>query len=359
MKPFYFLLATCLWLLFANCKSFRTQRVVAELTQERVQSIPDRFMSDSIQIQYIGCGGFFIRHGQDGLLIDPYFSNAAALAQIKSDTNLIDNFFKQLFNEPKDAEGLVKMTLISHAHHDHLADLPSLYRRNLNQVALQIVGSETAANIFKAFQMPLPRQFHSFDTVFKNNKKATPSVFSANRRIRVTVLLTEHAPHLWKFKIPFIGGSLISIPRKKPRTTFGYKEGMNYSFMIDFLNEQGESVFRIFANAGAAANAPIGFPPPSVLAGKNVDLLLVCAASFQNVKGYPEKLVAHTQPSKIFIAHWEDFFKPIPELIQKPRVVTATNIPKFISRLKKEMTRSGMTPKPIIVSPLTSVVFRF
>ncbi len=331
-----------------------------------------RQTGDSIRIQYIGCGGFLIRYGDEAVLLDPYFSNANVLKKpfqtLQSDTVLIDSFFIQNFKNARDTEGVIKTVLIAHAHHDHLADLPSLLKRNLLIEKITLIGSQTMSHLIQSFGLPLDaeRQIISFNTVFDKKNKPLRYI-SANRRLQITAIKTEHAPHVLRMKLPFIGGEVAEIPEKTPKTSSDFKEGVNYNFMIDFLNAEDSIVFRIFSHAGAAANAPVGFPPPSpnsrdastVLAEKKVDILLLCGANFNQVKGYPEGLVTHIKPEKIIVAHWEDFFTPIPELLKKPRVVPMTNIPKFIKILKKTMSENGIDPQPIIVQPLTSIWLKF
>ena len=95
-------------LFFTHCqtasRAVRISRDIHRSTTEahRLQ----RDTHDSIRIQYIGCGGFLIRYGNEGLLIDPYFSNADVLLKLrqplKSDTALIDNFFVQNVKNTRD-----------------------------------------------------------------------------------------------------------------------------------------------------------------------------------------------------------------------------------------------------------------
>ena len=87
--------------------------------------------------------------------------------------------------------------------------------------------------------------------------------------------------------------------------------------------------------------------------------MLLCGANYNQVKGYPENLIAATKPKKVFVAHWENFFVSIPRLLQKPLVVPITNIPKFLNILKKAMVENGIEPKPIIVQPLTPIFIKY
>lgn len=366
---------TALWAIcfFTNCKNASRARqiqtdIVRSTTEEQYLA---RRTGDSIRIQYIGCGGFLMRYGHESVLLDPYFSNATfgqLLHPLHSDTTLIDNFFVQNLQNRRDTEGVIQTVLIAHAHHDHLADLPSLLKRNLFLEKITLIGSQTMSHIIQSYHLPIDahRQIISFDSIFEQKNRSSPreieiqaQYMSQSGRLKITVVKTEHAPHFCGKKIPCIGGDVKKIPKKTPKKTFGFKEGVNYNFMIDFLNADGSIVFRIFSNAGASANAPIGFPAPSVLNQKKVDVLLLCGANYDQVKSYPEKLVALIKPEKIFVAHWENFFKPIPKLLKKPQTVPMTNIPQFLKILKNTMSENGIEPKPIIVQPLTPVTIKF
>ena len=373
MRITNYLLSLFLILFFTHCQTAsRAVRISRDIHRSTTEAHRlERHTGDSILIQYIGCGGFLIRYGNEGVLIDPYFSNANVLKRLrqplKSDTALIDNFFVQNVKNARDTEGVIKTILISHAHHDHLADVPSLLKRNLSLEKLTLIGSKTMGNLIQSFgfQLDTKRQILNFDSVFTKKNNGSPNMpetgqyASQNGRLRITAVKSEHAPHLLGIKLPLISGNVDKIPKTPPQSTLDYKEGVDYNYMIDFLNTEGGIIFRIFSNAGASANAPIGFPPSALLNEKKVDVLLLCGASFGQVHGYPEKLVALVKPEKVFVAHWEDFFTPIPELLKKPRTVPMTNIPKFMTILKKAMVDNGIDSQPIIVHPLTPVVVKF
>ncbi len=368
MKTTHFLNFFGLILLFANCKQVRRARQIQPdiLRSTTVTRLSSRNIGDSILLQYIGCGGFLIRKGEETVLIDPYFSNADVMKNpfqvLKTDTALVDDFFKKNFKNALSTEGGrgIQTVLIAHAHHDHLADLSSLLKRNLSVEKITVIGSETVGHLLESFHLPfdMKRQMVSFDTLFDKKDRLTRYI-SPNKRIQITAVKSEHAPHILGMKLPFIGGNITKTPKTPPKTTLDFKEGMNYNFMIDFLNADGTIDFRIFSSAGAAANAPIGFPTPSVKNEKTIDVLLLCGANYDQVKGYPEGIVSFLKPEKIFVAHWENFFVPIPSLLIKPRVVPNTNIPKFLKTLKKTMIVNNIDPTPIIVQPLTPIFIKY
>jgi glyoxylase-like metal-dependent hydrolase (beta-lactamase superfamily II) len=344
---------------------------------------------DSVKIHYIGCGGYLIRRGDDAVLIDPYFSNAplSSMKSLRTDSASVATFFYENFNNPRDIsskstkkpqntegvsqqipseENVIKAIVMSHAHHDHLADLPYIYQHHLsapNQT--MFLGSQTASNILRAFNTPFDptRSFFNLDSIFTEKHRlndTTPVRWTSdNQNLRVTAIESEHAPHFYGMKIPFIGGQVLSVPKQYPRSTLGFKEGKNYNYLIDFLAKNGEIRFRIYSHGGSASRATIGFLPPSVLDEKKVDVLILCGANYDQAVQYPEVLLQHIKPEQVLVGHWEDFFTPISTLLKTPRTVRLTNIPKLIKIVKTEMLKNNNPTDPMLLQPLTPLIVRF
>jgi glyoxylase-like metal-dependent hydrolase (beta-lactamase superfamily II) len=351
--------------------------------------------NDSVRIHYIGCGGYLIRRGDDAVLIDPYFSNAPLSLSIslRTDSALVASFFNENFNNLRDiapkslkkgiyteggtkrdyensnkdsaTQNVIKAIVLSHAHHDHLADLPHIYQHNLSSNKTMLLSSRTASNILRAFNTPFDptHSFTNVDSIFAERHRLQDTTLvrwtSDNQRLRITTIEGEHAPHFLGVKIPFIGGQVLSVPKRSPRTTFGFKEGKNYNFLIDFLADNGDILFRIYMHGGSASRATIGFLPPSVLKEKKVDFLILCGANYDQAVQYPEVLLQHIQPERVLVGHWEDFFTPIPSLLRTPRTVRFTNIPKLVKIVKSEMLKYNNPIDPILLQPLTPLTVHF
>jgi glyoxylase-like metal-dependent hydrolase (beta-lactamase superfamily II) len=351
---------------------------------------------DSVKIHYIGCGGYLIRRGNDAVLIDPYFSNASlsSMQSLRTDSALVATFFYENFNNTRDislknaknskntegvsqqisniqnddlaAQNVIKAIVMSHAHHDHLADLPYIFQHNLSSPhRTMFLGSQTASNILRAFKTPFDptHSFFNLDSIFTEKHRlndTTPVRWTSdNQNLRITAIEGEHAPHFYGIKIPFIGGQVLSVPKRYPRSTFGFKEGKNYNFLIDFLAENGDIHFRIYTHGGSASRATIGFLPPSVLGEKKVDFLILCGANYDQAVQYPEVLLQHIKPERVLVGHWEDFFTPISTLLKTPRTVRFTNIPKLVKIVKAEMLKNNNPTDPMLLQPLTPLVVRF
>jgi hypothetical protein len=153
-----------------------------------------------------------------------------------------------------------------------------------------------------------------------------PTYYSRDRRIRVLPIPTPHAPHY--HSIHLYQGHI----KQEPSKAGDWKEGTNFSFLIDFLGEKGEIKFRIYINS-AAAGIPERFVPPENLAEYPVDVAILCVASFSYVDDYPDYFLKTLQPRHIMLSHWENFFQKREKLQEKPMSVPFTNMKKFLDRL--------------------------
>ena len=307
----------------------------------------------SARLYYTGCGGFLLEYAGDRLMVDPFFSymgvRQAATQKIRNDTALINAFFRERLGQARDSAAMIRTVLIAHAHHDHLADLPALLRNNLDTSAVTVYGSRTMVNLMRSFPGLLPdtaRQLVNLEKSFtlmstlpavKNQPEYSAFFYTPMRRIRFTAIPSDHAGHyrfIMPHKLPFTKGHVNQPLKTPPAYALNYKEGQNFNFLIDLLDEQGKPVYRIFSNAGAACDAGVGFPPASLLAEKAVDLLLICGANYNIAKNYPIPLINYLHPRALLVMHWENFFKPVPQLRRRPEVVPNTNIPKLLKALE-------------------------
>jgi len=335
--------------------------------------------SGEATFRYTGCGGFILEYGSETVVADPFFSNTgmlrAALCKYQTDTALINDYFREYLGQPRDTEGRISTILISHAHYDHLGDVPALIRNNLQSGNTVVYGSHTMVNLLRSYPGLLPdtaRQLVNLEKQFaarsatqgeKREPEVSPFFYTPGRRIRFAAIPSNHAGH-YKFfhpqKLPFIGGQIEQPYSRPPRSALRFKEGQNFNYLIDLLNEKGEAVFRIFSNAGAACDAGIGFPPKYLLNEKPVDLLLICGANYNIAENYPFALLEYLNPRMVNVVHWENFFKPIPKLHKRPEVVPNTNIPKLMHLLEDFAGARRFQQVILLEQPLGRVVrFRF
>lgn len=346
VHPRIYILILLLFACLGNTNALKAQPILNNDTVFNLSAD----VNDSITIHYIGCSGFFIKKGNNAVLIDPYFSytnaNTYFLGTLTSKSNipvdlknLIDSVFLLVLGDSLDRSGLIKTLLITHGHYDHYGDVPYLcHSGHVNKDTVKIIGNSIVQGYLGGDQIP-------DKNIIKPVESSASSLTSEgtwiyiNNKIRILPILAEHAPHL-----KILGININFVPnkhrRENSRHTYWreYAMGQTICYLIDFLNDDGSVNFRTYINS-AASNFPLGFPAQSILNQHPVDVAMLCVASFNNVKKYPEDIVKYLKPKHIIASHWEDFINSsIPELKKKPKTVPGTNVPVFFNRLDKVLS---------------------
>lgn len=287
--------------------------------------------TDSITLHYWGCGGFYIQYGNEAVLIDPFATNPALGADIRTDTTAVDRLMQHATGLNKGQSLPVTAVLCTHAHYDHLMDTPYIMQHWLQNKAL-FAGNRTANIIMWAARSSAPLL----------NLDAQNGFFHAGKHIRITPVLLSHPPHIGKLKL--YGGEFE--PKAKPHQAKFWQCGQTYGFIMDFLDNGGRIVFRIYQQTSSGLLG-LDNVPASVAAQHPVDLMIIPAALYSKVEGYPEQLLDRYRPKHVLVCHWENFFKPMETISQKPYTISLTNVPKFAQRLEKQVGRSHFTiPMP-------------
>ncbi len=263
--------------------------------------------ADSVEVTYLGVGGWLIRHGRDAVMTAPFFSTPRLAAvglglPIRPDTARIDERMRALVPDPS----RVRAVLVGHSHYDHLMDVPYLARRHLPGVP--VYGN--AAMLRLLARDPVHRRLASAEAGAGTHRAAGRWVYPhPDSTVRFMALRSGHAPHALGLKVfrrsqPGERGAL-------PSNAWEWSEGEVLAYVVDFLDRPGGRVlFRVHFQ-DAASEAPLGFPPPLPPAeSAGFDLAIVCAGSFREARGYPAGIVGALRPRQVLVGHWEDFFRP-------------------------------------------------
>ena len=351
MKNYTLLCLLILLLIITSCsksiesvlesKKLENTGVKKEVIKSGSYSItyPNLTKDFELRVHYLGCGGFYIVDQDDGILIDPFFSNQ----------KFIKPPFKKIASNPDAiAYGLKGITdleksrgiFISHSHYDHLFDTPSIVKNHIKK-DINVYGSTSTRNLLKTV-LDSNQLIVITDSINNCIQEGKWIYFKNN--FRVLPIRSEHGPHYRLIgPIKLFKGEAKSIKNYKNPTdetrTGKWKEGDTFSFLIDKL-ESGKPVFRIFIQS-SASRPTCGFPPEFILKEKGIDLSMIGAASFKYIKGknYPWELIDHLKPKQLLICHWEDFFLPYTE--EDKRFVRFTNFKKFLYRLDKDYGHKG------------------
>jgi hypothetical protein len=290
-----------------------------------------------LSVQYMGVGGQLFQFGDDAIMTGPSFTNPGFFRlgyamPISTDEEIVDRMIPDVSN--------VEMILIGHAHYDHLMDVP--YVMNKHALKAKVYGSNTmghimAAAVDKSRIVPLNSQMAQGDNPGQWQ-------YNNNRTIRIMAVKSTHAPHFMGIKI--MGGTYEKDLTSLPWHSFAWKEGQTLSYVIDFMD--GNRVAYRTYYQDAASEPDTGLLPKFAAQDQHpVDLTILCPAAFAQVDNYPESILQNTQPKKVLLGHWEDFFGNIEDVASGHQdFVRATDPDEFFERLEAAMPEGSTWVMP-------------
>jgi L-ascorbate metabolism protein UlaG (beta-lactamase superfamily) len=269
-------------------------------------------------VRYLGSGGVYINWKDDALLIGPYFSHAGGV--------LAAQFGHVHFDDERIARGMrdvknVRAILFGHSHFDHIGDLP----RVAKLVSGVIYTNDSGVNLLGGYPDIQERAF---------SVEGKTSMDVPGAEIRITPVKWDHAPQLCRLHHwPCTYAMDAADPQTRPWEKLHLRElrsGQTYAYVIELLD--GDRVaHRIYYNDAAAAERPV--PEGSY------DLAIICMASYDFVRGYPEWLLARLKPHHVLISHYEDFFvKQKTSSWTFAPLLTNAKANRFIERVKDSVS---------------------
>ncbi len=326
------------------------------LTESNISQNTD----NQLNIQYLGCGNIFIKHGKDAILFDPFFSNArgykVAFGKIKFNQKYFDKgtYFLNRFGNNYES---INSIFISHSHYDHLFDLSYLLENKLVSNTTKIYGDKSAQTVIQNFIQNNP--FINQDS-FVYKPKTKPKWIKVSNEMRVLVLPSVHAPHI--ANINFMHGQCDSNYFKNYTSTNQkvkagqFKDGNTFAYLVDILSNDSITLRLLLKGAGCAINDGKLYDELLLEHGVDIALLQVASANFTNC--YPQNLINQIKPKKVILTHWEDFFKPYAP--KKIKTVRATNFNYFYKKIKaSEEANFNWESKYIMPNPGTMIIYKY
>lgn len=287
-------------------------------TPARVSPVPcGGACEETVEVRFLGAGGFLVRLGEDAILTGPLFSNPSLprllLGQsVRADTARIDDGMARLL---PDRRG-IRAILTGHSHYDHLMDVPYVAHRYLP--GIPVYGNDAMRNLLAWDAALLPRLrsvqgragTHQVLGQWFYPKTEGPARTGtrADSTLRIMAVESEHASHALGIIKLFKRDQ--TTPRvTPPRTASDWAEGRSHSYVVEFRDAATLRLrFRLHYE-DAIARPPRGFPPR--LEGR-YDLALVCGGNYEQVPGgqVPSRLLEWLRPRNAVVGHWEDFFHP-------------------------------------------------
>ena len=317
-----------------------------------------------VEIHGLGVQGFLIKRGHDAVLTAPLFTRQSALEvtlnlPLASDTAAIDS---KLAGEPL---ADVRAIVTGHAHYDHFMDVPHVLEL---APSAAVYTNMTGRHILAALAPDRPSCTNAAQTptITRDRVVALDDALASyvdytncpdqrpadapmqgqwlhvpNSNVRIMAFCSMHPAQVGPYH--FGAGSIATDQCTLPAAASGWLEGQTLALVIDFLDDKGDPAFRVFYQ-DAPTNPPIGHVPPAVLAGKAVDVALLCVGSSDAVEDQPTQILANLTPRFALSGHWEDFFQP---LTSPPQPIPLLDLDGYVQKAEAAMT--GDADAPLVV----------
>ena len=235
-------------------------------------------------MRWLGVAGLEFTNGDHTLLIDPFFSRPPLrnifMGRVYPDIQLI-----------KEKISKADHILVTHAHYDHLLDIPAIAA----QTGAPVYGSANVCHLLKVLQVPSAQshRLHPFDEI---------KLPYANIR----VIPASHP------SIPgYLSGNLKN-NLKPPLHLRDYRMDECFSYLIEF------QYLKLLVWSGI-----------SIEHAERADVLFLQSVASQN---WYVNIIEMVQPHLVIPTHWDDFFLPLSRPIL-PFFASPTLINPFLRRI--------------------------
>ena len=268
----------------------------------------------SVQVTFLGVGGFIVRWAGAAVMAAPLYSNPTVgeliASEIHADHQRIDALLRQDVSD-------VRAILSGHAHYDHLMDVPHVALRKA--VNADVLGNDATVKLLA----PIRGALHPRELVSLEHKPGAAHEVKGTR-FRIRALPSEHSPQIgprlfgWGPRLigMLVNLSEVTLWRGEPETDVttlpvragGWPSGRTLAFVLELLEPGSDTVaFRIYYQ-DSPTRAPYGYPDCGGACA--FDLALLCMGGATEYRAFPKDVVTHLRPRYVMGIHWEDFFNP-------------------------------------------------
>ena len=252
-----------------------------------------------MKITYLGTTVLLFDDGVDQILFDCHTTRQSMrsflFGKLRTDTAVADRVIAQF------GFARLRATFASHAHYDHVLDLPYY----VNRCGGDVYGSPSALNVARGGGVPEAR-LHDFTIAPETQIGA----------FRVRVIPSKHSrAHFYNNDL----GRTIDAPLVQPQRKRAYREGGSF----DFIVTHGEKTYVIRPSCNYIEGQ---------LDGVRADVLFLGITGLSKERGaWRERFFAETidkvQPQLVIPLHWDRFFVPLYGPVRgMPRLVEDTGL---------------------------------
>ena len=262
-------------------------------------------MDTSLRLRWLGVAGLELSAGEETLTIDPYFTRIPMLrawfGRVRPDSGLIAEKIERCDS-----------VLITHAHFDHLMDVPDVVRNT----GAKALGSPNSCRLLSACGVPedKARGIRAGDALDLGS-------------FRVDVFEAQH------MKVLGFSPGILPAALKPPLRARDYRMDDDFSFLVTagglrLLTDPGE-------RPDGAVQAHVLFVFP------------------YREDSYYEALLPLVRPTLVVPVHWDDFFRPLSKPIRPsfkvPRL--AAPLPRRIDLAAFSLLVGRVAPEASVLTP--------
>jgi len=286
----------CALILFAQVAHAGLEKYSSLLVADKSPNAPAT--STGIRVTYLGVNGFQFETDGHALLVDPYFTRVGLWAGALNER--IESNPSRVREGLKHVRSRVDAILVTHAHFDHLLDVPEIMRRSQTR----LVAGPTAVRLVQTLAIS-PDECDAVKP-------------GSVRKIGPWTIRVFAAQHDRLFgKVPFQCGAKLA---RRPAKASDWCVGEPLSFVIEAAGK------KIYVDSGGV---PGSLPDARI---KDVDLAILGVALPDSRKRFAET-VRRLKPRYIFPSHQDDMFAPIDRRFVFGKM---TNFPAIVSEYRKE-----------------------
>ena len=257
-----------------------------------------------LEVTWLGTAGVALELDGQRLLMDPYFSRPGPGPTVIR--RLIPDEAAILRHAPAGVDYII----CTHAHHDHILDVPALARLS----GARVVGSASSCNYCRGAGLPESQL----------TEVRAPASLELGP-FRVTLLPSRHsAPPIF---LPAVNG-LIPDGVTAPLSAIQFRNDQTAAVLVEVQPTRGGDPLSLM-HLGSA-----GFLPETLL-GPPYDLLMVAILGHQNIPGFTARVLANLRPRVVIPIHWDNFMLP-PE--QGLHTLRMAKLEAFLSEVEQADT---------------------
>ena len=225
-------------------------------------------MDQTVRFRWLGVAGIELRVNEQVLAFDPFLSRPPFhrlwFGRVRANTTLVERTISQC-----------DVILVTHAHHDHLMDVPDIIR----QTGAIAFGSSNTCQLLAILGVP-GEHFYEI----KVGDQFTLGQF------HIEVLPSEH------LKVPGFASGPLSPELRPPLRIRDYRMDTCFSFLVQIGDQRWLNWSSIRSEPALPAN--------------------VLWVTSRADAAYYEALLAVVQPRLILPIHWDDLFRPLSKSVR-------------------------------------------